>query len=141
MSLLDFEPVLGIDQGQMYWLIVIGYAAGRVVEGIFPLLGDCSIFTWRPIDAWFRLVTARRNPCLIILTASAVIARPDWGFVAVTFWTVLSTMVMLIRLLQGMAARVKGGALQSWLSADDVAQGPNARAYRIFGSTRGAYGA
>jgi phosphatidylglycerophosphate synthase len=139
MSLSGLEPVLGFGQDQMYWLIIIGYVAGRIVEGIFPLLGNCTIFTWKPFDAWFRLVTARRNPCLIILTASAVIGRPDWGFLAVTFWTVLTTILMLVRLLQGLVARIRGGPLQSWLSADDVASGPNAQAYRIFGSTRGAY--
>jgi hypothetical protein len=139
MSLSGLEPVLGFGQDQMYWLIIIGYVAGRIVEGIFPLLGNCTIFTWKPFDAWFRLVTARRNPCLIILTASAVIGRPDWGFLAVTFWTVLTTILMMVRLLQGLVARIRGGPLQSWLSADDVASGPNAQAYRIFGSTRGAY--
>ena len=141
MSLGGFGSVLGFDQEQMYWMIIIGYVAGRIVEGIFPLLGNCTIFTWQPYDAWFRLVTARRNPCLVILTVSVVIGRPDWGFIAVTFWTVLTTMLMLVRLLQGLVARIRGGPLQSWLSADDVASGPNARAYRIFGSTRGAYGA
>jgi len=141
MSLGSFGSVLGFDQEQMYWLIIIGYVAGRIVEGIFPLLGNCTIFTWQPYDAWFRLVTARRNPCLVILTVSAVIGRPDWGFIAVTFWTVLTTMLMLVRLLQGLVAWIRGGPLQSWLSADDVASGPHARTYRIFGSTRGAYGA
>jgi phosphatidylglycerophosphate synthase len=140
MSLSGLEPVLGFSQGQMYWLIVIGYVLGRIVEGIFPLLGNCTIFTWKPFDAWFRLVTARRNPCLIILTVSAIIGRPDWGFIAVTFWTVLTTIVLMLRLLQGLVARMHSGPVQSWLSADDVRTGPNARAYRIFGKTRGAYG-
>jgi len=140
MSINGLEPVLGFSQVQMYGLIVAGYVAGRAVEGVFPLLGDCSIFTWKPFDAWFRLVTARRNPCLIIMTVSAFAGRPDWGFVAVTFWTVLTTFVLALRFLQGLAARLTGGPLQSWLSAKDVATGPNARAYRIFGSTRGAYG-
>jgi hypothetical protein len=138
--LSGLEPVLGFSQGQMYWLIVIGYVLGRIVEGIFPLLGNCTIFTWKPFDAWFRLVTARRNPCLIILTISAIIGRPDWGFSAVTFWTVLTTIVLMLRLLQGLVARMHSGPVQSWLSADDVRTGPNARAYRIFGKTRGAYG-
>ena len=141
MSLSGFGTVLGFDQEQMYWLIIIGYVTGRIVEGLFPLLGNCTIFTWKPFDAWFRLVTARRNPCLIMLTISAVIGRPDWGFIAVTFWTVLTTIMLIIRLLQGLVARIRFGPPQSWLSADDVASGPNARAYRIFGSTRGAYGA
>ena len=140
MSLVGLSPFLGFDQGQMYILIVVAYVVGRLVEGVFPLLGDCSVFTWQPFDAWFRLVTARRNPCLIILTASVLIGRPDWGFIAVVAWTVLTTGILLIRLLQGAISRLRNGPLQSWLSADDVAQGPNAKAFSLFGSTRSAYG-
>jgi hypothetical protein len=77
---------------------------------------------------------------LIILTASAIIGRPDWGFVAVTFWTVLTTLILFVRLLQGGISRLKQGSLESWLNADSVAEGPHARAFRLFGSTRGAYG-
>ena len=141
MSLAGFTPVLGFDQQQMYWLIIIAYVLGRVVEGVFPLLGSCGIFTWRPFDAWFRLVTARRNPCLIILTASALAGRPDWGFVAVTFWSVITTLILVLRLFQGVVARLQSGPLESWLSDENVAGGPNAGAFRVFGSTRGAYGA
>jgi phosphatidylglycerophosphate synthase len=139
MSLQNFQPVLGFDQGQMYWLIVIAYVVGRLVEGVFPLLGNCSIFTWRPYDAWFRLVTARRNPNLILLTLSVLIAKPDWGFIAVTFWSVITTVMLLARLLYGTFIRLKQGPLDSWLSEENVATGPNARAYAIFGATRGAY--
>jgi phosphatidylglycerophosphate synthase len=140
MSLVGFQPFLGLGQEQMYWMIVVGYVAGRVVEGLFSLLGNCSIFTWRPFDAWFRLITARRNPCLILLTLCAVIGRPDWGFIAVTWWTVLTTLVLVFRLAQGVITRLSSGPLESWLSAADVATGPNASAYRVFGATRGAYG-
>jgi phosphatidylglycerophosphate synthase len=139
MSLVSFKPVLGLEQSQMYWLIIIAYVLGRVVEGLFPLLGSCSVFTWRPYDAWFRLITARRNPCLIILTASVLLARPDWGFIAVTFWSVITTLMLIIRLLQATIVRQKNGPLTSWLSAEDVATGPNARAYALFGATRSAY--
>ena len=140
MSLVGFMPFMGFDRDQMYVLIVVAYVVGRIVEGVFPLLGNCSVFTWRPFDAYFRLVTARRNPCLIILTASALIGRPDWGFLAVTAWTILTTMILVLRLIQGLLARATGGPLESWLSADDVAQGPHARAFALFGSTRSAYG-
>ena len=139
MSLVGFQAVAGFDQNQMYWLIIAGYAGGRIVEGLFGLLGDCSIFTWRPYDAWFRLITARRNPCLILLTLSVLVGRPDWGFIAVTFWTVITTIMMVLRLLQGVVERVRRGPLSSWLSAGDVATGSHARTYAIFGATRGAY--
>lgn len=139
MSLTAFQPVLGQGQEEMYWIIIISYLLGRVVEGLFPLLGDCSIFTWRPFDAWFRLVTARRNPCLILLTLSLLAGRPDWGFIAVTFWTALTTLIMVLRLFQASIVRISGGRLSSWLSEENVAHGPHARSFSVFGATRGAY--
>ncbi len=140
MSLSGFHPVMGFDRVDMYWMIVIAYIAGRIVEGLFPLLGNCNIFTWRPFDAYFRLVTARRNPCLIILTVSAIIGRGDVGFIAVTCWTMLTTLILFMRLLQGGYSRLRQGPLDSWLNSDSVAQGRHARAFRLFSSTRGAYG-
>ncbi len=140
MSLINFQLVLGQGLEQMYTIIITAYVVGRVVEGVFPFLGKCSIFTWRPFDAWFRLVTARRNPCLILLSLSLLIARPEWGFVAVTFWSALTTVILLVRLFQALMARLARGPLISWLSETNVATGPNAYSYSIFGATRGAYG-
>jgi phosphatidylglycerophosphate synthase len=139
LSLEGFTPVFGLDIAGLSWLIVIAYIAGRAVEGLFPLLGNCSVFTWRPFDAWFRLVTARRNPCLILLTAALLAGRPDWGFVAVALWSALTSLMLVVRLAQGVIARARNGPLESWLSAHDVATGPHARAYAVFGATRGAY--
>ena len=139
MSLPGFQAVLGQGLEQMYWIIVIAYIGGRIVEGIFPLLGSCSIFTWRPYDAWFRLVTARRNPCLILLTLSLLIGKPEWGFVSVTFWSALTTVMLVLRLIQAFLVRLTRGPLSSWLSESNVASGPHAYSYSIFGTTRGAY--
>jgi phosphatidylglycerophosphate synthase len=139
MSLIDFQPVLGQGLEQMYWIIVIAYIAGRIVEGIFPLLGSCSVFTWRPYDAWFRLVTARRNPCMILLTLSFLIGKPEWGFVSVTFWSALTSVLLILRLIQAFLVRLTKGPLSSWLSEKNVASGPNARSFAVFGATRGAY--
>ena len=139
MSLTHFQPTLGQGQGEMYWIIIISYIVGRLVEGVFPVLGNCGIFTWRPFDAWFRLVTARRNPCLILLTLSFLAGKPEWGFIAVTFWSALTSLVLLLRLLQASLIRLKGGPLNSWLSQTDVSTGPHAYSYSIFGATRGAY--
>lgn len=139
MSLDDLQPVMGLDLNAMCWVLVLAYVLGRVFEVLFGLLGNCDIFTWRPFDAWFRLITARRNPCLIILTASLVIGRPDWGFIAVVAWMALTTAVLMFRLLQGIVARTRGGPLRSWLSTEGVAKGPYAASFRVFGGTRGAY--
>jgi hypothetical protein len=74
-----------------------------------------------------------------LLTLSLFTGRPDWGFTAVALWSALTTMVLALRLAQGIVARAGNGPLQSWLSAEDVATGRHARAYALFGATRGAY--
>jgi phosphatidylglycerophosphate synthase len=138
---LDPPPALfGMDFNTLCWLLTGAYVLGRMVEGVFLLLGDCSIFTWRPFDAWFRLVTARRNPCLIILTLSVLLTRPEWGFISVVAWSVLSTVLLIVRLAQGTGVRVFHGRLVSWLDDAGAALGPHARSFRVFGGTRGAYG-
>ncbi len=134
-SLIGFSGAMGMSLDQMNWAIILAYVSGRCVEGLFPLLGGCEIFTWRPLDAWFRLITARRNPCMILLTLSLFAGRPDWGFIAVTFWTVLTTIILNLRLVYAAFSRLRHGPLSSWLSEEDVATGPNARAYAVFGAT------
>ena len=139
MSLVNFQAVMGQGLEKMYWIIVIAYVAGRLVEGIFPLLGNCTIFSWRPFDAWFRLITARRNPCMVLLTLSLFAGKPEWGFIAVTFWSALTTFILILRLVQGFIIRITKAPLHSWLSESDVATGQNAYSYSVFGATRGAY--
>jgi phosphatidylglycerophosphate synthase len=134
-SLVGFSGAMGLSLDQMNWAIILAYVSGRCVEGLFPLLGSCEVFTWRPFDAWFRLITARRNPCMLLLTLSVLAGRPDWGFIAVTFWTVLTTIVLNLRLVYAAVYRLRHGPLSSWLSKDDVATGPHARSFSIFGAT------
>ncbi len=103
------------------WWIFVGYIVGRLVEGTFKwTLGSFGIFCWRPVDSFFRLVTARRNPCLIILTVSLVLGRPDVGLLTVAWWTVLTTVFLLIRLAMAAWQRfIKGQELESWFGSID----------------------
>lgn len=134
---LDFMGVMG--EAEIYGLIMAGYIGGRVTEGLFHLLADCSVFSWRPFDAWFRLVTARRNPCLILLTLALLAGHPAWGLFAVTLWTCFTTLVLLVRLLQaGVVRALRGQRLRSWMSEPD-APSRHALSYRTFSSTLGAY--
>ncbi len=139
MSLPSFAPVLGLDRVDLYWLIGAGYLLGRLVEGAFDHFLRCAVFVWRPFDSYFRLITARRNPCLILLTVALALGRPDWGLVAVAAWTVLTTGVLLIRLAQGVAFRLRHGRLTSWLANESEARARHPRAYRTFSGTRAAY--
>ena len=124
-------PALGVTLG----VIVAGYVVGRLVEGAFQIwLGGFSIFCWRRIDSYSRLVTARRNPNLLLLTAGAAVGRPDLGLVAVAVWTALSSAVLLVRLGLAVHARATSGPLRSWLAdADNRARA--SLSVRLFGTS------
>jgi phosphatidylglycerophosphate synthase len=104
------------------WLVLGGYVAGRLVEVVFKqFLESSGIFCWQPIDSCFRLITGRRNPNLILLTASLFFGRPDLGFLAVCVWTALSSLFLVARLIMGLQCRIQSGPLRSWfLDLDPV---------------------
>ncbi|MGR8919983.1 MAG: CDP-alcohol phosphatidyltransferase family protein [Gammaproteobacteria bacterium] len=131
--------IAGIPLGVLATAVVAGYVGGRVIEILFHQLGHCGIFAWRPFDAWFRLVTARRNPCLVLLTLGYLAGRADLGYLAVVAWTVLSTGVILGRLLYAARERARSGPLDSWLRDPAHARAAWPRTFRTFTSTRAAY--
>ena len=101
------------------WLVFLTYIGGRLCEGAFQLwLAPFSLFIWRPTDSFNRLVTARRNPNLILLTAGWAAGRPDVGLWAVAAWHLLSMLFLALRLLVARQAR-RRGPLVSWLSEVD----------------------
>jgi phosphatidylglycerophosphate synthase len=140
-ALTAYQPIWGLGLSDLYWLIIVGYILGRAVEALFHLLGDASIFSWRPFDAYFRLVTARRNPCMIFLTLSLFVGRPDWGLLCVALWTSATTAVLFLRLIQGLIERVRHGRLKPWLADPESAAASHSSAYRMFSGTQSAYAA
>jgi hypothetical protein len=75
-----------------------------------------DMHTWTRFDSLFRLITARRNPNLIILTVATLAGRPDLGIVAVAVWTLVSMLVHTVRLVQAARQR-RHGPLHSWLAS------------------------
>jgi len=137
---LGAGEVTGIPVALLCWLVFAGYVAGRLIEGVFHQLGHCSLFAWRPFDAWFRLITARRNPCLIILTLGLAAGRADLAFAGVVAWTVASSVILLLRLLYAAGVRLRSGRpLDSWLKDGARAEREHPLAWRTFSATRGAY--
>ena len=96
--------------------IVSGYIAQRVIEGIFMRRFGMHIHVWRPIDSRFRLITARRNPNMVILVASLIVGRPDLGIELVALWTILSLIFHAVRLAQANGRRDRGRPVTSWLA-------------------------
>jgi hypothetical protein len=69
------------------WLATVvtvgGYVVGRLLEGLFLLIFKMEIHCWHPLDSFFRTITARRNPNLILLSFATLMGRPDVGLVLV----------------------------------------------------------
>lgn len=94
-----------------------GYVVLRLLEGAFILRHGFQMHVWRRFDSLFRLVVARRNPNLIVLSVFALAGQPGWGLAAVALWTALSIVVHVVQLAQGELARRRDGPLSSWLAA------------------------
>ncbi|HEV2746777.1 MAG TPA: CDP-alcohol phosphatidyltransferase family protein [Allosphingosinicella sp.] len=104
----------------LFWavlaVIVGGYVVQRLIEGVFIALFGMHIHVWRRFDSRFRLITARRNPNMVILLVFLAAGRPDWGLVAVAAWTLVSLLVHAVQLVQAMGGRARGRTIQSWLA-------------------------
>ncbi|MCE9660994.1 MAG: CDP-alcohol phosphatidyltransferase family protein [Burkholderiales bacterium] len=111
-------PAAGFTLGQaglVLGVIVAGYVLQRIEEGVFIACFGIEMHVWQRFDSRFRLITARRNPNLLLLTGSVLIGRPDLGIVAVAIWTAASLLVHALRLVQAALAR-RRGKLHSWLA-------------------------
>jgi phosphatidylglycerophosphate synthase len=97
-------------------VIVGGYVVQRLIEGAFIVRFGMHIHVWRRFDSQFRLITARRNPNMVILLAALIAGRPDWGLVALAAWTLISLLVHMVQLVQAVAARAAGRPVESWLA-------------------------
>lgn len=99
------------------WVVILGYVAGRLQEGVFIWRFGIEMHTWRPVDSWFRLITARRNPNLLILTVAALAQAPDKGLVLIAWWTIISFVFHCVRIAQAFLDQLKGRPPRSWLQA------------------------
>lgn len=121
------------DLELLVWLMFIGYVGGRLCEGAFQFwLASFDIFIWRKVDSFHRLITARRNPNLILLTAGWMAVRPDIGFILVVLWHLLSTLFLAYRLFAAWQSRSQDGVLHSWMENIDPVRDRQQLAVRIF---------
>ena len=126
---IDTITAFGITASTMtwFWVMFAAYVGGRVFEGLFQLMfNDISIFCWRPVDSYHRLITARRNPCLILLSITMLLLNPVLGFILIVVWTLTSTAWLAIRFIYACITRVLSGPLESWIAhIDPLNQSPN----------------
>lgn len=100
------------------WIILGGYLAQRIIEGLsIKRFDGMEIHVWRPLDSKFRLITARRNPNMVILVGSLLFRRPDMGLELVAWWTLISLIFHAVRLAQMTERKARGQPVTSWLEA------------------------
>jgi phosphatidylglycerophosphate synthase len=92
-----------------------GYIALRVQEWRFKRRLGVRIHVWQRFDSNFRLITSRRNPNLLLLSAALLIGEPELGLYFVAGWTVLSFTIHAVRWLQAEIETRRVGPLESWL--------------------------
>lgn len=110
------RPLEPIYATMILWAIIGGYVAQRLIEGIFLRRHGMHIHVWRPLDSRFRLVTARRNPNMVILLAALLVGRPDAGIELVALWTIVSLIFHAVRLAQAAVKSEQGEPIVSWLA-------------------------
>jgi phosphatidylglycerophosphate synthase len=102
------------DTSLVFAVVIGGYVVQRALEGVFLHTFKLHVHAWRPFDSFFRLITARRNPNLLLLTPAALLGRPDLGLILVAAWTAISLVVHAVQLVQAFAA--PRASVVSWLS-------------------------
>lgn len=95
-------------------VVIAGYVVLRLFEGLFKMLFGMHIHVWRRFDSFFRLIVARRNPILVILTVALLFGEPGWGMIVTALWTAISVLVHLVQTLQALSAR-RASPLVSWM--------------------------
>ncbi len=105
---------------EVFWSVIaailVGYILQRVIEGIAIKWLGLEIHIWRPIDTLFRQITARRNPNLLVLSFFTVIAKPDWGLLAVAAWTMICLGLHALQIIQAFSVKRTAGPLNPWMA-------------------------
>jgi phosphatidylglycerophosphate synthase len=110
------RPLEPVYATMLIWAIVGGYVLQRLIEGIFMRRFGMHIHVWEASDSKFRLITARRNPNMVILVGALLFGRPDTGLELIALWTIVSLIFHAVRLAQASARAERGASIKSWLA-------------------------
>ena len=98
------------------WAVLGGHVAGKLIEQAFISTFGFKIHLWQPFDSTFRLVTARRNPNLIILSVAALAGAPGVGYLVLAAWIIICFDLHAVRYLQAFVLKRNGAEIRSWLA-------------------------
>ncbi len=97
------------------WAVLGGHLAGKLIEQAFISTFRLKVHVWQEFDSSFRLITARRNPNLLILSVAMLLGAPDYGYLAMAAWILICFDVHTIRYVQAFVQSRNGAEIGSWL--------------------------
>lgn len=95
-------------------IILATYLVGRLVETAFKKAIGYNAYLWQRFDSLFRLVVARRNTILLIMTVGLIGGELVTAFTVSAIWSVISVAIQLTRFFQALKAQ-RSGRAHSWL--------------------------
>ena len=81
-------------------VILASYLVARAIEVSFHLVFGFNAFLFRRFDTRFRLIVARRNILLLIMTVGGLVGEWAGAFVLCAAWSLISTLVQAVRIGQ-----------------------------------------
>ncbi len=80
-QLVSLEPVAIAT-----WVLLILFLLDKICSGLFKKWVGRELFDYRPIDAFFHLIAARRNVALLLLSVGALSGALESSFYALVGW-------------------------------------------------------
>lgn len=106
------EPVY---VGILATVAAFGHVADGVTRVAFRRHHGFAMRMWRPFDTRFRLIAAGRNVGLLLLFLGTLLGIPVTGLDAVALWTLVSLIIVVVRLAQAEGASLRGQKLEPWI--------------------------
>ena len=79
------------------WVLLAAFLLDKCATGGFKVIFGKELFDYRPLDAAFHLVAARRNISLALMTLGVLVGRLEQAFAAVAVWTLATLVFHLLR--------------------------------------------
>jgi hypothetical protein len=79
------------------WVLLAAFLLDKCITGGFKAIFGKELFDYRPLDAAFHLVAARRNISLALMTLGALVGHLEPAFAATAAWTLATLAFHLLR--------------------------------------------
>lgn len=100
---------------QACWVILATYLLGRIIERVFRKSFGFNAFLFARFDSRFRLIVARRNILLLIMSVGLLAGELVAAFWACAIWSIFSTILQAVRLGQAKLAS-RDQSLTPWIA-------------------------